>query len=151
MGFFVAATIATARTSPTEAVERQHRIAVKDNYSSEIIIINSSSLLGTKPPDPKIPARVRFYVTAYSSSPDETDDTPFITASGKRVKRGVAASNMLPFGTKVKIPEIFGEEVFVIEDRMHKRFDDRVDIWMPTKKEALVFGKKLANVEVLLD
>lgn len=51
----------------------------------------------------------------------------------------------------MQVPEIFGDEVFVIEDRMHKRFDDRVDIWMPTKREALVFGKKLTSVEILLD
>ncbi|MBI2639839.1 MAG: 3D domain-containing protein [Candidatus Sungbacteria bacterium] len=97
------------------------------------------------------PLRVRLYITAYSSSPDETDDTPFITASGKRVRHGIVASNYLPLGAKIKIPDIFGETVFVVEDRMHRRFNDRIDIWMPTKRDALVFGKKLAEVEILLD
>src|SRR3989338_6396754 len=37
------------------------------------------------------------WVTAYSSSPDETDDTPFITASGGDVRDGVMAAYFLPF------------------------------------------------------
>ena len=41
-------------------------------------------------------------VTAYSSEPNETDDTPFITADGSHVADGIAASNLLPFGTKIQ-------------------------------------------------
>lgn len=98
---------------------------------------------------PKVKETVRLFVTAYSSSPDETDDTPFITASGKRVADGILATNLFPFGTKARIPALFGDKVFIIEDRMHHRFRDRVDIWMPTKVEALKFGKKSAEIEIL--
>lgn len=119
---------------------------------SEMIVINSHSILSQKSPySGNIPLRTRIYVTAYSSSPDETDDTPFITASGTFVRDGVIASNALPFGTRVKIPEVFGEKTFVVEDRMHKRFSDRVDVWMPTKKDAIVFGKKFTEIEILFD
>ncbi len=93
------------------------------------------------------PSGLTVTVTAYSSSPDETDDDPFVTAAGTAVRDGVVATNMLPFGTKVRIPELFGEKVFVVEDRMHRRFSDRVDIWFPSKRGALQFGKKIAFIE----
>ncbi len=87
--------------------------------------------------------------TAYSSAPEQTDETPFITASGSYVRNGVAASNFLPFGTKFRIPKLFGNRVFVIEDRMHSRYGDRVDIWFTDEKEALKFGKQTAKIEIL--
>ena len=59
--------------------------------------------------------------TAYSSTPDQTDATPFITAWNTRVRDGILAANFLPFGTLVKIPEVFGDKIFVVEDRMHQR------------------------------
>ncbi|RJQ37307.1 hypothetical protein C4552_01150 [Candidatus Parcubacteria bacterium] len=88
-------------------------------------------------------------VTAYSSSVDETDSTPFITASGTRTRHGIVATNMFPFGTRVRIPELFGDEVFVVEDRMHRRFSDRIDVWMPSKWQALQFGKRQASIEII--
>jgi len=87
-------------------------------------------------------------VTAYSSSPDETDDDPFITAAGTAVRDGIIATNMLPFGTKVRIPELFGDRIFVVEDRMHQRFRDRIDIWFSSKKGAREFGKRIAHIEI---
>lgn len=96
-----------------------------------------------------VKTKVKILITAYSSSPDETDDTPFVTASGKRVYDGVIATNLFPFGTKARIPSLFGDKIFIIEDRMHHRFNDRVDIWMPSKSQALEFGKKTAEIEIL--
>lgn len=92
----------------------------------------------------------RMIVTAYSSRPEETDTDPFITASASRVRWRVVAANALPFGTKVRIPELFGEEIFIVEDRMHKRFQDRVDIWFPSTEVAKRFGIfKDVKIEVL--
>lgn len=80
------------------------------------------------------------WVTAYSSTPEETDDTPFITASMTTVRDGIVAANFLPFGTKIMIPELFGDKIFVVEDRMHRRNHSSVDIWMPSKEAAKEFG-----------
>ena len=88
-------------------------------------------------------------VTAYASTPEETDDTPFVTANGTVVHEGIAASNMLPFGTKIKIPSLFGDKVFTIEDRMSPAFYRTIDIWMPSKNEAIVFGLNYASIVVL--
>ncbi len=96
------------------------------------------------------PKAVQVVVTAFSSSPDETDSTPFITASGKTTGDGILANNCLPFGTEVKIPELFGDKVFVVEDRKHSRYScNWLDVWYPTKAEAKQFGLQ-RDVEALV-
>jgi 3D (Asp-Asp-Asp) domain-containing protein len=89
-------------------------------------------------------------LTAYSSTPDQTDDTPFISASNKHVYDGMIAANFLPFGTKVQIPELFGDKIFTVDDRMNRRYQDRVDIWFPDRKSATQFGIKHAEIIILL-
>lgn len=95
---------------------------------------------------------VRQYVvlaTAYSSTIDQTDSTPFITASGTYVRDGIVAANFLPFGTMFKIPDLFGDKVFIVEDRMHRRFSHRVDIWFPERQMAREFGVKQIRIEIV--
>ncbi|MFH1386901.1 MAG: 3D domain-containing protein [bacterium] len=79
--------------------------------------------------------------TAYSSEKKQTDNDPFSTASGTRPKWGTVAANHLPFWTRLKIKG-FGEKIFVVEDRHAKRFKNRIDIWFPTRKEAIKFGNR---------
>lgn len=86
-------------------------------------------------------------ITAYSSTPDQTDDTPFITASGKHVKDGIIAANFLPFGTKVKFPALFGDKEFSVEDRM--KSNKKVDIWYPDRQSALKFGVKYSEMIII--
>lgn len=93
---------------------------------------------------------IKVIITAYSSTPDQTDDTPFITASGKQVADGIVANNMLPIGTQIRIPELYGDKVFVVEDRMNRRKSNyHIDIWFPEKQLAVNFGVKTAEIEVL--
>jgi 3D (Asp-Asp-Asp) domain-containing protein len=92
-------------------------------------------------------------VTAYSSSWDETTGIPgkegLITASGKKVADGVVAYNHLPFGTKIRmnIPGL-EDKVFVVEDRTAAGRKN-LDIWMPSKQEAINFGAKVLKIEVI--
>ena len=88
-------------------------------------------------------------ITGYSSSVNETDNTPFITAKGTYVRDGIVASNFLPFGTAIKIPEIFGNKIFVVEDRMNSRYWYNVDIWFPSKDLAKTFGRKTLKIEIV--
>jgi 3D (Asp-Asp-Asp) domain-containing protein len=92
---------------------------------------------------------LRLRVTAYASTVGETDNTPFITANGTRVRDGIVATNLLPFGTKIKIPAFFGDKVFTVEDRMNARVKKGMDIWMPSREQALHFGANYADVMVL--
>lgn len=94
-----------------------------------------------------------YTITAYNSKAAQTDDSPCITANGFNVcKNGVEdtiAANFLPFGAKVRIPDLFGDRVFVVRDRMHPRHKNRLDIWMINYEDAKQFGVKVAKIEVL--
>lgn len=98
---------------------------------------------------PIAPNIYRVWVTAYTSDPDETDDTPFITASNSEVRDGIVATNFLPFGTQIKIPAFFGDKVFTVEDRMHKRKTNFLDVWMPNKQDAVEFGINRAEIFIV--
>ena len=98
----------------------------------------------------KIKETVPVLLTAYSSTFWETDENPYLTAAGTIVRNGVVACNFLPLGTKIKIPEIFGERIFVVEDRMHPKVEGyRVDVWFENYWQALNFGVKKTYIEVL--
>ena len=103
--------------------------------------------------DPAGPADARYatsrIVTAYSSTPDQCDSTPFITANGTYVHDGIIAANWLKFGTRVRIPDMFGDKVFIVADRMNPRFDNRADIWMAERSDAVKFGLRRLTIEVL--
>ena len=88
-------------------------------------------------------------VTAYSSTVDQCDSSPFYTASGTHVHNGTIASNFLKFGTKVRFPSVYPDRIFIVEDRMNVRFNGRVDIWFPTRQEAKSFGAKHLEIEIL--
>ena len=95
------------------------------------------------------PVKILVSMTGYSSTPDQTDSTPFITASGKYVRDGIIATNFLPFGAKVKIPELFGNKIFVVEDRMASRYFHRIDIWFASREAALKFGNRKTEIVIL--
>lgn len=88
-------------------------------------------------------------VTGYSSTPDQTDDTPFITASGTYVRDGIVAANFLPFGTAIKIPELYGNKVFIVEDRMNSRYWYNVDVWFASRNLAKQFGVQKVKIEIV--
>ncbi|MFA5133601.1 MAG: hypothetical protein WC459_02250 [Patescibacteria group bacterium] len=100
--------------------------------------------------DEKTSKRVIYVtVTAYSSTPDQTDDSPFITANGSHVRDGIIAANFLKFGTKVRFPEFSGDKVYEVTDRMNPRYPNRADIWMATREQAIRFGIRQLKMEIL--
>lgn len=123
--------------------------------------IGEFSILGENNPTlPKIEEKqptkvVKMSITAYNSDSAQTDNSPCITASGMDIcKRGaedIVATNYmhLPFGTIVKIPELFGEKEFIIHDRMNARYSDRLDVWFKDYASAKKFGvKRNITVEI---
>jgi len=111
-----------------------------------LITGNDSFLSVNLPLEPKL---MKVVLTAYSSTPDQTDDTPFITASNTRVRDGIVAANFLAFGTQIRIPSIFGDKVFTVEDRMARKHPDKIDIWFPERHLAKKFGIQEAEVIVM--
>lgn len=104
---------------------------------AEVLPLEEGSAFLNYPPMKKL---IVMTITGYSSSFDETDDTPWITAYNTSPNWGTAASNVLPYGTKLKIPSLFGDQIFIIEDKMNPRYNENLDIWFPSKWEALNFG-----------
>ncbi len=139
--------------SASRAQEMRVNLQLKE--PSLIAIFQGNTLLtfpdpNNPPPPLPPPRRLLVIVTAYSSTPCQTDEDPYITAAGTRVRRGVVANNLLPLGTKIKIPELFGNRIFVVEDRMHWRKGNyQVDVWFPDYFEALNFGVKKTYIEIL--
>ena len=92
-------------------------------------------------------------ITAYNSEVGQTDDSPCITANGfnvcKHGEEDTIAANFLKFGTKVQIPELFGDRIFIVRDRMNRKHPNRVDIWMLERQDALKFGVKVATIKVV--
>ena len=84
---------------------------------------------------------IRRTITAYSIK-------KHLTASGRRCRKGIVAANWLPLGTKILIPKLFGNKIFVVADRMNIRYPSRLDVWMP-EREALNFGVKTSEIIVL--
>jgi 3D (Asp-Asp-Asp) domain-containing protein len=88
-------------------------------------------------------------ISAYSSTVDQCDASPFITANGAYVYDGLIAANFLPFGTKVKIPSLFGDKIFTVEDRMNKRYDKKIDVWFADRESAIEFGVRTAKIQIV--
>lgn len=115
-------------------------------------VLLKNVILSQRPLDREAPDQVinKAVITAYTSTPGQTDDSPFIAASGKRVHDGMIAANGLPFGTRIKIPAVYGEKEFVVEDRMNSRYGyGRFDVWLDmSRDEARKFGVKRVDVEI---
>lgn len=92
-------------------------------------------------------------ITAYNSEPGQTDDSPCRTANGFNLcqnnEENVIAANFLKFGTKVRIPEYFGDRIFTVQDRMNARYYYRADVWFKTKLDARKFGIRVLKIEVV--
>ena len=124
--------------------------AINDNVE-EASLYYATNIHGEAEKEEVTPVKTMYMdMTAYTSAPNETDGSPFITADGSVVRDGIVATNALPFGTKVRIPSLFGDKIFTVHDRMNQRYYYRVDVWMTTKKEAFAFGvKRKVEIEVI--
>jgi len=121
-----------------ELVNDVQEVGVKEDESKPAFEI---------PKPPEAIKTMRMDATAYTSRPQETDASPFITADGSVVRDGIIATNVLPFGTKVRIPSVYGDKIFEVRDRMNSRYTYRIDVWMDDVSEMRQFGIK-RNIEV---
>jgi len=89
-------------------------------------------------------ARLKVHITTYNPVIEQTDDTPDITAFGKKVKPGVifAASNDLIASLNLKpgmkmyipgIPSKAKDGMWEFGDKMHPRWKNRVDLMVKGK------------------
>lgn len=94
-------------------------------------------------------------VTAYNSLPGQTDSTPCFTANDYDLctnnREDVIATNFLPMGTRIKFPELYGDKIFTVQDRMNARYHYNTDIWMKSHADAVKFGLKHTTIEIYKD
>ncbi len=150
-------------SSLDEDIQKDRRNDADTLYNDNFLIVQSApshhkpQTLATKAEEEKATQRRWVRLSAYApTDPNAIEGMcfsgdPTITASGSISRKGVVAANFLSFGTKIKIPSVFGERVFTVEDRMSSRYTNTVDILVSSKQEAINFGNKMAYIEILND
>lgn len=73
------------------------------------------------------------------------------TASGKPVSRGLIAADLsvLPLGTRVRVEAGSFSGEYVVADTGGSVKGHRIDIWTPTSREAMQFGRRAVKLTVL--
>jgi 3D (Asp-Asp-Asp) domain-containing protein len=108
--------------------------------------------------------------TAYNSMVSQTNDQPFVTATGQRTGWGIVAVSRdllgadLPYGTLVRLrdlgnfhngrgagayQDLLDDTTFVVEDTMHPRKRNQIDVWFADHASALAWGVRRIEVEVV--
>lgn len=146
---------------PLPSIADIESVTTTPKYASKIIVEGSEQESDSQNQDKYLPSMEELEIkysltvsmTAYSSSIDECQGDPCITANGfnvcKNDQEDTIATNRLPLGTKVKIPGLYEDKVFIVRDRMNKRYYNRADIWMKSKEKAKQFGIK-RNVKLVV-
>ncbi len=120
-------------------------------------------------PEASFSAKVR--ATGYNSLVAQTDSTPHITAIGSRTRFGIIAVSRdllgqdVPYGSLVRIKDMGNyyngrghgkyqnmldrQGLFVVEDTMHARKTNQIDLWFPHMSEALNWGVRQVEIEVV--
>lgn len=89
-------------------------------------------------------------VTAYTASRKECGKSDGVTSSGLKVRKGGVACNFLPKGTKIRIPRLFGDRIFIVIDKMASRKTNHVDVYVKHRGRALAIGKTIQSIEILI-
>ena len=89
-----------------------------------------------------------YTITAYNTLSYQTDNEPCISASGMNIceTEGLicACPREFEFGTNFLIDG----KVYNCQDRLHSKYDNRIDLLMDTIEEAKEFGKQELEVYI---
>lgn len=88
-------------------------------------------------------------ITAYTSRPEETDDTPYLTACGTKVTvGGVAVSQDLfdELGGCGASFAVIGKGRMFVNDTMNSRWKNSIDIWAGDLTAARLHGRQTATM-----
>lgn len=96
----------------------------------------------------------KIILTAYTPEPEQTDDTPYITATGDSVKiGGLALSRELIKQYNINAELSYGDSVLVlvamefeVNDTMNKRYTSRGDVFFYDTPKAYRFGLHVARL-----
>ena len=103
-------------------------------------------------------------ITAYNPVAAQTDNTPFITATGTRMRSGIIALSrdllpLIPYGSVIRFVKLQHDPsschatlprgTFRVEDTMHPRKKRQVDVAMMSYQSARHFGRCRGMIQVL--
>jgi 3D (Asp-Asp-Asp) domain-containing protein len=129
--------------SPESAVSEP---AVADSVRSRVVVKTEPPVTNTAPlvtnEDFEVAAQT-YTATAYSLRGR--------TASGKPVSRGLIAADpkVLPIGTRVRVEAGTFSGEYEVADTGGAVKGRRIDIWTPTAREAMQFGRRAVKLTVL--
>jgi 3D (Asp-Asp-Asp) domain-containing protein len=137
-----------------------------DMLSEPRMVASSNHIVG-----PQSTIRLRLKSTAYNSLPEQTYGNPFVTATGARTAFGIIAVSRdllgadLPYGSLVRIRDLGNyhngrgagrfqevldsQGLFIVEDTMHARKRQQIDVWFPHLSEAINWGVRQVEIEVV--
>jgi 3D (Asp-Asp-Asp) domain-containing protein len=103
------------------------------------------TLLPKQKPKPVVVKTMTVTITAYTVG----DGSGYYAADGKRVYFGMlACPYSLKFGTKVRIPKLYGSKVFACHDRSATR-EGLVDVWVDSFPKAFAIGRQKQKIEII--
>lgn len=132
-----------------------------------------SSFAATEPygPHRAVHPTYRVRATGYNSHAVQTDSTPFITATGARTQLGIIAVSRdlldeeIPYGSLVRLKDLgnyhngrgYGkhqdfldaQDIFIVEDTLHWRKRNQIDVWFPALSQAREWGVRQVELEVV--
>lgn len=124
----------------------------------------------TQPQGAEVTPRYVLKATGYNSHTSQTDNTPNITATGAITSFGIIAASRdllgdkIPYGSLVRIRDLgnyrtgrgaghyqglLNQTLFIVEDTMHARKTNQIDIWFPQLSQAINWGVRQVEVEVV--
>ena len=136
----------------------------------QILLLEPKPVALTQPQGADATPRYVLKSTAYNSHASQTDTTPNITATGATTAFGIIAASRdllgdeIPYGSLVRIrdlgsyrsgrgagqfQDVLSEQLFIVEDTMHARKADQIDVWFPSLSQALNWGVRRVEVEVV--
>ena len=163
----VLATLITAFSAPPKP---EYMVDLVVN--PQVIVLETPQVASAVPlAGPVATATLSLKATGYNSQESQTDSTPHITATGTTTRFGIVAVSRdllgsdIPYGSLVRIKdlgsyyngrgagryqEMLDEQgLFIVEDTMHARKRGQIDVWFPHLSEAINWGVRQVEVEVV--
>ena len=143
--FLFTARTSSAETLPTQTQQQASKPAAADANAPVVLEAPSRGHLGESIAEEEdyVVAPAAYVATAYSLRGR--------TASGQMVSKGLIAADPrhLPLGTRVRLEAGSYSGEYLVADTGSMVRGRRIDIWTPTSREAMRFGKRTVKLTVL--
>ena len=163
----VLAALITAFSTPPQTDE----IPVSVQPTARVVEVPREAVALPSRPGPVAVPKMTLKATGYNSLESQTDSTPHVTAIGSQTRFGIVAVSRdlldagVPYGSLVRLKDLGNyyngrgagrfqemldsQSVFIVEDTMHQRKRGQVDVWFPHLSDAINWGVRQVELEVI--